>query len=192
MDATFPNLQSRSPEKESAFVARIVLQNRHHENKRPKSASPNTASTSKCPPETADGARTKNSCRGRTARQSGVWLQLTNCVFYDNRFARERAHSRNTRFCLTQSSIPPTKHFSAFSGSQVNRERKLIESIHILVENLDKVLASRVKISLVSANLIASLLPYFSPFPAFPLARRATCFKTCFVNTPRQRNLTPF
>lgn len=33
MEASFANFQNRAPEKESAFVLRIVLQNRHHENK---------------------------------------------------------------------------------------------------------------------------------------------------------------
>jgi hypothetical protein len=33
MEASLPNLQDRAIEKESAFVMRIVLQNRHHENK---------------------------------------------------------------------------------------------------------------------------------------------------------------
>src|SRR5580692_4845590 len=45
---------------------------------------------------------------------------------------------------------------------------------------------------LVSANSIAGMYPHFSALPGLPFARRATCFKTRFVNTPWQRNLTPF
>ena len=55
MDATFPNFQNRTAEKESAFVVRIALQNPHHENQPFEASKPDTTPTSKCLPETLDG-----------------------------------------------------------------------------------------------------------------------------------------
>ena len=118
-------------------------------------------------------------------------MALTNCVFDDN--ALRPGTCPLPKHAVLFNTILNTGYQALFCLFVISaKQKRKLKSIHILVKNLDKVLASREWIWLVSANLMAGLLPHFSAFPGLPFARRATCFKTCFVNTPRQRNLTPF
>jgi hypothetical protein len=103
-------------------VVRIVLQNRHHEHKPSEVSQPNIDPTSRCPPGTPDGLLgEKTAADVEELGSLGGGLNSRIAFSTIIRFAQERAHFRNTRFFLTQSSIPPTKHFSAFSGSPVTR-----------------------------------------------------------------------
>src|SRR5579864_1539530 len=90
---------------------------------RSKSASRNTASSSKCPLASfeywsmleylaLDRDELDWLGRGFNSRIA-FWTMV--------RFAQERAHSRKTRFPETQSSRPLTRHRSAFAGSRVSR-----------------------------------------------------------------------
>src|ERR1700735_5074149 len=85
MKARLPDLEHRAPKKEGAFVERIVLQNRHHENKSLEISKPQYRFQVEMPTRTAWLlAVRKSSRRRRRAREARAWLWFTNCVFDNN------------------------------------------------------------------------------------------------------------
>src|SRR5438445_11052621 len=91
-----------------------------------KSSRLNTASNAKC----RSGALDSCSISEKLVldKRELEWIGrgfISRIAFWTiTRFAQERAHSRNTRFSLTQSSRPTTRHRSAFAGSRVSRNDK--------------------------------------------------------------------
>src|SRR5580692_9228118 len=90
---------------------------------RSKTASCNTASISKCPPDPLECSYMLEDVA--LDRGELDWLGRgfnSRIAFWTiARFAQERAHSRKTGFPETQSSRPLTRQRSAFMGSLVSR-----------------------------------------------------------------------
>jgi hypothetical protein len=88
-------------------------------------------------------------------------VQFTNCVFHNH--ALRPSTGPFPKHAVLFSAILKAGYKAPFSLLVISRKEKqqLIKAIHILVKNLEKLLASRVPLFTVSTDLSVGLLSHF-------------------------------